>query len=66
MFAAQMLNLVKWRYSYGRQCYQRRFAKTEFIMPVTESGRLNYEYMESRVREIPYWPFVQDAFQGTP
>ena len=41
-FAAQMLSNVKWRYSYGRQCYQGRFAKIEFVMPVTPDGNLDY------------------------
>ena len=61
-FAAQMLNRVKWRYSYGRQCYQRRFAKTEFTMPVGPDGTLDYGYMESIVKTVAYWPFVRDAF----
>ena len=64
VFAAQMLNRVKWRYSYGRQCYQGRFAKTEFTMPVTEDGELDYDYMEAAVEAVPYWPFIKDVFQG--
>ena len=62
-FAAQMLNLVKWRYSYGRQCYQTRFAKTEFILPVTEDEELDYEYMEAMVGAAPFWPYMQESFQ---
>ncbi len=62
MFAAQMLSSAKWRYSYGRQCYQRRFAKTQFAMPVDQDGGLNYRYMEKMVEAIPYWQSVKDAF----
>ena len=36
LFAQLMINQMKWRYSYGRQCYKRKFAKTEIVMPVTE------------------------------
>ena len=61
-FAAQMIADVKWRYSYGRQCYQSRFAKTEFSMPVLEDGTLDYSYMEQMVEAVPYWPLVREAF----
>ena len=62
-FAAQMLNMVKWRYSYGRQCYQTRFSKTGFVLPVTGDGELDYAYMEAIVSQAPYWPLVQNSFQ---
>ena len=63
-FAAQMLDMVKWRYSYGRQCYQSRFAKTEFALPITDDGGLDHAYMEAMVKGIPYWTFVETCFQN--
>ena len=64
VFAAQMLRRVKWRYSYGRQCYQNRFVNTEFTLPVTESGDLDYGYMEAVVESMPYWSYVLDSFEA--
>ena len=64
-FASQMLNSSKWRYSYGRQCYQNRFAKTPFVLPVLADGGLDYGYMEALVEGIPYWQFVKDAFEAS-
>ena len=64
VFAAQMLRRVKWRYSYGRQCYQNRFVHTEFTLPVTESGDLDYSYMEAVVESMPYWSYVLDSFEA--
>lgn len=63
LFAAQMLRRVKWRYSYGRQCYQNRFVNTEFTLPVTDSGELDYGYMEAVVENMPYWSYVRDSFE---
>ena len=63
VFAAQMLRRVKWRYSYGRQCYQNRFVNTEFTLPVTDSGDLDYGYMEAVVESMPYWSYVLDSFE---
>ena len=65
MFAAHMLTSAKWRYSYGRQCYQRRFAKTQFAMPVDQNGGLDYRYMERMVEDIPYWQFLKGAFTSS-
>ena len=65
MFAAQMLDNSKWRYSYGRQCYKTRFAKTPFVMPVTEEGELAYDYMETMVEQTPYWDFVAKTFPSS-
>ena len=63
-FAAQMLNMAKWRYSYGRQCYQTRFAKTKVLLPITDDGALDHAYMEAIVSDIPYWSFVKAAFNS--
>ena len=60
-----MMDMVKWRYSYGRQCYQGRFAKTEFHLPVTDAGELDHGYMEAAVKGSPYWPLVEQAFQDS-
>ena len=67
MFAAQMLNNVNWRYSYGRQCYKNKFAKTQVSLPTTESGALDYEYMESMIENASYWPLVKpESTEGRP
>lgn len=58
-FVAMMINRVKWRYSYGRQCYMAKFAKTEFLLPITESGNLDKEYMEIMVKGTKYWKLVE-------
>ena len=64
-FAAQMLHNVRWRYSYGRQCYITKFAKTQFLLPVTQDGGLDYEYMEGALRQTPYWSILEPAFEGS-
>lgn len=62
-FVALMLNLVKWRYSYGRQSYLTKFAKTEIWLPVTESGELDIEYMETMTKSTKYWTLVQASIE---
>lgn len=58
-FVQLMINEVKWRYSYGRQCYKTKFAKTEIVLPVTRAGTLDTDYMAAVVRGTPHWPLVE-------
>jgi type I restriction enzyme M protein len=60
LFAQLMINAVKWRYSYGRQCYRRKFEKTEIVMPV-KGGELDVDYMRQVVRSSKYWPLVESV-----
>jgi hypothetical protein len=57
-----LLNKVKWRYSYGRQCYKGNFQKTTIFLPVQSDGELDEDYMESVVSTRPYWNEFKEAF----
>lgn len=55
VYIQALINQVKWRYSYGRQCYKGTFEKTIINLPVIDSGELDEDYMESVVTRQPYW-----------
>jgi type I restriction enzyme M protein len=61
LFMTVMINDVKWRYSYGRQCYQSKFATTNIMLPV-KSGILDEDFMQRAVEGAFYWKFVKAAF----
>lgn len=63
-FITLMLNMVKWRYSYGRECYKTKYAKTEVYLPVTDSGILDESCMKTIVENAAYWPLVEAVFNG--
>jgi type I restriction-modification system DNA methylase subunit len=63
LFAQLMINQMKWRYSYGRQCYKRKFAKTEIVMPVKDNGELDLPYMKAVVHSTPHWTLVESVFE---
>lgn len=48
-FIVMMLNLQKWRYSYGRQCYKTKFSVVKIPLPVQGDNELNETYMKSVV-----------------
>lgn len=62
LFITLMINMVKWRYSYGRQCYRTKFAETEIILPITETGELDEKYMEAMTKSAKYWRLVEAIF----
>lgn len=63
-FIQVMLNEVKWRYSYGRQCYMTKFASTEIMLPVNGDGTLNEKYMADVVESAPLWALIPAAFKS--
>ncbi len=64
VFIAFMLNHQKWRYSYGRQCYQNKIGKITIYLPVTTTGELNEDIMERIVTRTSYWSLIENRFEG--
>jgi len=64
-FIQAMLNHIKWRYSYGRQCYKTKYAKTQLSLPVTEQGNLDEKYMADMVKSANHWPLIQAVFEAS-
>ncbi len=59
-FIANMMNRMKWRYSYGRQCYKTKLAQTKMVLPAKDiSGELDEDVMEKIVTGSTYWDFLQ-------
>jgi Type I restriction modification DNA specificity domain len=61
-FIQLMLNDVKWRWSYGRQPYQVKFATTEIMLPVTDGAQLDQEYMTEVIEAARHWPLIKATF----
>jgi type I restriction-modification system DNA methylase subunit len=60
-FCQLMMNEVKWRYSYGRQCYRAKFATTKIMLPVTDKETLDEGYMARTIEAAPHWPLIRAA-----
>ena len=55
IYIQALLNKVKWRYSYGRQCYKGNFEKTTIKLPVIKDNEIDEVYIENLVTNLPYW-----------
>lgn len=62
LFIQTMMNHMKWRYSYGRQCYKTKYAKTQITLPVVGDGSLNEDYMRKMVEKANHWKVVKASF----
>jgi len=61
-FIQLMINQVKWRYSYGRQCYKTKFAQTKIYLPVDNNDTLDEEFMKRVIKNTSYWHIIQDYY----
>lgn len=55
IYIQALLNKVKWRYSYGRQCYKGNFERTVVKLPVIKDDKIDDGYIENLVTSLPYW-----------
>jgi hypothetical protein len=55
LYIVTLLNKVKWRYSYGRQCYKGNFQKTSLSLPIIKDDIIDEDYIEKLVTTLPYW-----------
>ena len=58
LFLTFALNYQKWRYSYGRQCYVKKFSAIRLWLPVRSPGHVDWDYITAVVRSVPYSRFL--------
>lgn len=59
VFVQYMLNREKWRFSYGRKCFNEKLRQMSVLMPVGRSGKIDETAMEEIVRNTSYWNYLQ-------
>lgn len=61
-FIAFAINYQKWRYGYGRQCYESKLERVNIYLPVTSKNCIDEDAMEAIVKQTSYWPHVEKRF----
>ncbi|SFQ55610.1 restriction endonuclease subunit S [Parafilimonas terrae] len=54
MFVCTLIQLEKYRWAYGRKWRPVRMPISEIKLPVTKQGKIDWEFMESFVKSLPY------------
>ncbi|MDD5769556.1 MAG: N-6 DNA methylase, partial [Candidatus Gracilibacteria bacterium] len=53
LFRQTIINLEKFRYSYGRKFNQERIKKTKIKLPF-KNGEIDFIFMEEFIKSLPY------------
>ena len=48
-YAISYLNTQRWRFSYGRKCYENKIDKLNIVFPVKDDGEIDHEFIESNL-----------------
>lgn len=64
IFIQFMINKVNWRYSYGRQCYKKKFEKTIITLPTKDNGELDEDNIETIVKNSKYFDYIDDYLKN--
>lgn len=59
---AAMINQQKWRYGYGRQCYQQKLSGMTVEVPWKDGG-LDHEAAQGMVTQQTYWEYFRRTVQ---
>ena len=54
LFLTTVMNLERYRYSYGRKASQQRIRQSNVRLPATEDGRPDWQFMEKFIKAMPY------------
>ena len=54
MFLVTILNQEQYRYSYGRKCSQKNLRRSKIKLPITNTGKIDFEFMENYIKSLPY------------
>jgi hypothetical protein len=65
-FIAFAINYQKWRYGYGRQCYQAKLEAVTLYLPALADNRIDEDAIERIVSNASYWPHVRCHFPDGP
>jgi len=54
MFLTTLINKEQYRYSYGRKCSQTKLKQSKIMLPMTSSGKPDWQFMEDYIKSLPY------------
>lgn len=58
IYVQYMLNREKWRFSYGRKCFNEKLKQMSILLPVSE-GKVDEATIEHIVTNTTYWNYLE-------
>ncbi len=65
LFFVTQINSLKWRFSYGRKCYENKVDQLKIFLPIDGTGEIDEEYLNSVFKKTGIWGSLKQLFQGT-
>jgi len=63
LFFVTQINSLKWRFSYGRKCYENKASKLKIFLPINNKGELDEEYLNSVFKKTEMWGVLKQLFK---
>lgn len=54
LFIVTIIKTEKYRFNYGRKWHMERMNKSRIKLPSTDMGKLDYQFMESYIKSLPF------------
>jgi len=63
LFFVTQINSLKWRFSYGRKCYENKASKLKIFLPINNKGELDEEYLNLVFKKTEMWSILKQLFK---
>lgn len=58
-FIQMMIDRERWRYSYSRSYFADKVAESEILLPMTDTGELDTEFIFQTIESTAYWDHLE-------
>lgn len=59
LFITTQLNNLRWRFSYGRKCYENKVHKIKIFLPFSSDGTIAEEYLSALIKGTKNWKILE-------
>ncbi len=62
LFFVTQINSLKWRFSYGRKCYENKVDQLKIFLPINSKNEIDEEYLNSVFKKTDIWDSLRSFF----
>jgi hypothetical protein len=64
LFIATIIGKEKYRFSYGRKWHLERMRQSAIHLPVNDSGKPDFDYMEHFIKALPFSGRISEPYEN--
>lgn len=62
LFFTNQINSLRWRFSYGRKCYENKVHKIKIFVPLTDKREIDEDYIDSLFKSTETWNILERIY----